>query len=284
MSLRWLPILLLLTSGCGFDPAELDLPQSNEKPTTPIGQSFVSALTGRIVGHVTWSDRIPNVPPIEYRIPKSDGSGFEMHITENPNRPRINPTTRAIGDAVVYLKNIDPARSHPWDLPPVGVAIGDGQIVVTQGSYRGRNGFVRRGDTIDMVSTEETFHIVRGRVDGFFSITFPTPFSPVSRPLNREGRIELSSGTGLSFMRADLFVSDHPYYTRTEPNGQFKFELVPPGQYELVIWLPNWEVGKPFHEPESALVVRQTYAPAFVKVIPITVENGQNTLASASLP
>jgi hypothetical protein len=281
---RCLPLLMILSAGCGYDPGEVDLPLANENPPSPIGRSFDPDPTGKIVGQVTWSDRFPTVNPVPYRVPKADGSGFEIHITTNPNRPRLNASTRAIGDAVVFLRKIDVAASHPWDLPPVSVTIGDGQIVVKQGSYQGRNGFVHRGDGVEMKSTEPTFHIIRGRLDDFFSLTFPTPDRYVTRIMNREGRVELSSGTGLSFMRADLFVSDHPYHTRTEPNGFFSFEQVPPGKCELVVWVPNWEAGKPIYEPESAIIARHTYAPPYERVFPVTVESGQKVVVNATLP
>jgi hypothetical protein len=283
--LRCFPFfVVLLSTGCSYDPDELDLPQSKEKPASLIGQSFNPERTGRITGQVSWGDRLPNVSPIEYRLPKPNGAGFESHITTNPNRPKINASTRAIGEAVVFLRNIDVAGSHPWDLPPVSVAIGEGQIVVKQGNRQGRNGFVRCGDSIKMVSTEAIFHIIRGRNDGFFSITFPKPEDPVTRTLNNEGRIELSSGAGLSWMRADLFVSDHPYYTHTDLTGQFAFEQVPLGRCELVVWLPNWEAGKPIYEPESAIIARQTYAPAYEKVVPITVGSGEVATIKVLLP
>jgi hypothetical protein len=268
-SFRCLPLFVVLFStGCSYDPEDLNLPHSNEKPPASISQSFNTDLSGRISGQVTWRDRLPIVPP----------------ITTNPNRPKINAATRVIGEAVVFLRNIDLAGSHPWDLPPVSVAISEGQITVKQGKYQGRDGFVRRGDSVSMVSREAAFHIISGRNDGFFSITFPKPNDPVTRTLNNEGRIELSSGAGLSWMRADLFVSDHPYYTHTDMNGQFVFEQVPTGKCELVVWLPNWEAGKPLFEPESAIIARRTYAPPIEKVSSVFVENGQSVLISVSLP
>lgn len=282
---RCCPIfVVIILSGCGIDPDDVDLPIAKETPSAPIGRSFDSTITGTITGQVTWSDRLPTVAPIDYKLPKPDGVGFETHLTANPNRPKINASTRAIGDAVVYLRNIDLSASRIWDLKPVNVVIGDGQIEVRQGDYRGRNGFVRRGDSIESKSIEETFHIIRGRGDGFFSLTFPTPNDPVKRTLSQEGRIELSSGTGLSFMRADLFVSDHPYYTRTELNGFFRFEQVPPGKCELVVWLPNWQAGNPIYEPESAIIARHTYAPAYEQILPITVKSGQSVVLNAALP
>ncbi|HEV3439671.1 MAG TPA: hypothetical protein VG122_20065, partial [Gemmata sp.] len=174
--------------------------------------------------------------------------------------------------------------ARPWDLPPVSVTIGCQQITVTQGTHRGRVGFVRRGNSVTMVSIEPTFHVLRGRGDGFFSVVFPSPNEPVTRTLKHNGRIELSSGTGLSWMRADLFVSDHPYYALTDSDGRFTFDRVPMGKVELVVWLPNWEAGRPIREPESSIIARQTYATPFERVTPLTIARGQVTELDVSLP
>lgn len=282
------PLLLgtILLSGCGADPTELvSLPtQETENSAPPSSSRFDPANTGGISGLLTWSAPIPDVPPIGYQVPRSDGSGFEIRTTTNPNRPQINAKSRVIADAVVFLRKVDPVFARPWNLPPVSVAIGNLQITVKQGDHQGRVGFVRRGDDVNIFSIEPAFHILRARGDRFFSITLPAPRDPVTRTLNHTGRIELSSGTGLSWMRADLFVSDHPYYALTDSNGRFRFDLVPVGKVELVVWLPNWEAGKPIHEPESSIIARQTYAPPFERVTPLTVTRRQVTELDVSLP
>jgi hypothetical protein len=277
-------LFIVLLSGCNADPTELVRPEEAEKLSITSSTSFDPANTGRIIGQLRWSGRLPDVLPISYAVPKMDGSGFDTQTTPNPNRPQINATTRAIGGAVVFLRNVDPASARPWDLPPVSVAIGNQQITVTQGGHNGRVGFVRRGDSVTMVSIEPTFHILRGRGDGFFSVVFPSPNAPVTRTLTHTGRIELSSGTGLSWMRADLFVSDHPYYALTDSDGRFTFDRVPVGKTELIVWLPNWEAGRPIREPESSIIARQTYAPPFERLTPLTISRGQVTELDVSLP
>jgi hypothetical protein len=284
MSRRCLPILSLLLTGCGADPGDWAPWNETEKQANQTSTTFNPARTGQVSGQVSWSGKFPSVPPIGYTVAKADASGFENRITANPNRPKINAATRAITDAVVFLRKIDPAASRPWDLPPVKVTIGYGEINIAQGSHQGRTGFVRRGDKVEIVSIESAFHILRCRGDDFFGITFPVPEDPVTRILKQTGRIELSSGTGLSWMRADLFVSDHPYYTRTDSNGRFSFDLVPVGEAELVVWLPNWEAGRPIHEPESSILARPTYAPPLERVNAIKVERGNAAKMDISLP
>lgn len=57
-------------------------------------------------------------------------------------------------------------------------------------------------------------------------------------------------------MRAYVFVDDHPYYTRTDREGRFTLEQVPPGQYEVVCWMPNWQEARHERDPESGLISR----------------------------
>jgi Polysaccharide lyase family 4, domain II len=71
----------------------------------------------------------------------------------------------------------------------------------------------------------------------------------------------LSSAAGYFWMRGYLFVDDHPYYARTDANGAFTLDAVPPGKYELVCWLANWHVAKQERDPETAFVSRIVFQP-----------------------
>src|SRR5580698_8157164 len=115
MSRRCLPLLALLLTGCGAEPEESG-PWSETTAPAPSKSSFDPGRTGQVSGRVTWAGRFPTVEPIAYTVPKPDGSGFERRITTNPNRPKINASTRAIQDAVVFLRKIDLAAAAPWDL------------------------------------------------------------------------------------------------------------------------------------------------------------------------
>jgi hypothetical protein len=292
MSRCCLLLLALLLTGCDAEPDEA-APWNETTAPVPSKSSFDPSHAGQVSGHVKWVARFPKVEPIAYTVPKPDGSGFEGRVALNPNHPKINASTRAIQDAVVFLRKIDPAAAAPWDLPPVKVMIGYGEIIVTQGTHQGRTGFVRRGDKIEMVSSEPAFHILRARGDDFFGITFPPPNGegtpgtldkPVMRTLKHGGRIELSSGAGMSWMRADLFVGDLPYYALTDANGHFVFDRVPPGQAEVVVWLPNWEPGQPIRDPESAILARPTYAPPYERVKPVSVDSEKSSVVDISLP
>ena len=217
-------------------------------------------------------------------MPREDGSGFEFREAGNPNRPDVDPKSRAVGKAVVFLRGVDSVASRLWDLPPVRVEIGGGQITVIQGGKRGRVGFVRRGDAITLTSIESAYQVLRGRGAAFFSLPFPEPRQSVSRTLSGIGRVELSSGTGLYWARADLFVTDHPYFTLTDDEGRFAFDRVPSGDVEVCVWMPGWQPARLERDPDSTQVARQSYSPPIQRSTKVTGEACRTTVLDISVP
>jgi len=252
-------------------------------PAPAIGTAFDPAKCGTITGIVTWKGAIPTPPEFPNHIPQADGT-FLYHTAKNPNAPQIDPKSLAVAGVVVSLQGMDPAISHPWDLPPVKVEVGDKQIVIAQGDRRGRAGFVRRGESISVASTDKTYHVLRGRGNAFFSLTLPEPEKPVSRTLNDCGRVELSSGAGLYWLRGDLFVADHPYFTVTDANGRFTLDRVPAGATKLVVWHPGWDAVRMERDPDSTVIMRMIYSAPVERITTINVVAGQTLDTSVSIP
>jgi hypothetical protein len=226
------------------------------------GRDFDAATAGTIRGQVRWQGTVPDVPG--YHSPVSPGAehaGQPRHRWPNPNVPRIDPASKGVAGAVVFLRGIDPRRARPWDHPPVRVELRDYQIHVCQGDRDEKMGFVRRGDSIAMMSRQDLFHALRARGAAFFTRAFPDADQLCSHLLDRRGIVELSSGCGYFWMRGWLFVDDHPYYTHSDAEGHFSLPQVPPGSYELVCWLPNWREASRELDAETALICRLTFRP-----------------------
>jgi hypothetical protein len=277
---RLLPFCLLLAGGCTSDLPD----DARATPPPAIGTAFDLAKTGRVAGRATWNGTIPDPPGFLYGVPRPDGLGFAFRTAENPNRPHVDPTTRALADAVVFLRGIDPAAGRPWDLPPVRVEMGDARITVVQGEHRGRVGFVQRGGEVAVMSREAVYHVLRGRGDAFFSLTLPEPNKPVSRTLAAPGRVELSSGTGMYWASADLLVTEHPYYTLTDADGHFAFDRVPAGPVEVVVWVPGWTPVRQERDPDSTAVTRQNYGPPLERAATVTVAPDHPAEVNLRLP
>jgi hypothetical protein len=262
----------------GCDPAPVVPPAEALVAPVAIGTAFDRVQVGSISGVVRWQGAIPTTAPFRAGGYFADGHIIPGPIIrENPNVPRVDHRTRAVQGAVVFLRGVDAKKSRPWDLPPVQVEMRDLRLHIRQGATDSSFGFVRQGDRVTAVSRDRAFHVLWLRGAAFCSIPLPDPDQPLERPLVQPGIVELSSGAGYPWMRAYLFVSDHPYYARTDERGQFQFDQVPPGKYEVVCWMPNWRIVDRARDPESAVVLRVRYASPMESTATVEVQTAASS-------
>ena len=164
------------------------------------------------------------------------------------------------------------------------VELRDDQIHVCQGDHDGRSGFVRRGDAITMVSRQNNFQSLQVRGPAFFARSFPDPHQSCTRRLDRAGLVELMSGCGYFWMHGRLFVDEHPYYTHTDREGHFTLPQVPPGEYQLVCWLPDWHEESRELDAETALICRLTFRPPVEIVQAIQLASRQTQSLAIQVP
>lgn len=247
------------------------------QPEAPVAYSasasadFDATTAGTIRGRVHWNGPIPSVQAVSERIHLVQDGGI-LVVRDNPHVPEIDGSTHGVANAVVFLRGIDPRRGRPWDHPPVRIEHRDYRLHVVQGQDDSRTGFVRHREMIEMVSRQEVFHSLRAGGAAFFSLTFPDPDSSLTRRLDRKGIVELTSAAGFYWMRAHLFVDDHPYYTRTDREGRFTLGQVPRGSYEVVCWMPNWNVEREERNPDTFYVTRWYFRQPLAMVHSVSVE------------
>ncbi len=269
--LPWLFFPLAAVLGCGEAPP--DNTAETSPPVPGIASRFDPKTAGTITGRVTWTGPVPAVPPFEVRsFIMGNAPGRDRRIAPNPNAPKIDPVNRGVAGAVVFLRGVRPDRAKPWDHPPVRVEQRDCTLHVLQGGADGHVGFVRRGEPIEMVAREPRFHALHASGAAFFTLAFPDADRPRVRRLTSSGVVELTSAAGYYWMRAYLFVDEQPYYTRTNAQGKFRLEQVPPGRYELVCWLPSWVKERHERDPETSLVTRLAFRPPLER--PLDVSSG----------
>jgi hypothetical protein len=266
----------------GCDEVRHSAPGQASPP--PAVRAFDEATVGTISGRVTWAGQLPNVPPFEIRafIPAGQ-PGQPRLIRENPNGPAIDPASRGVAGAVVFLRGVPAEKARPWDHAAVRVEQRDRRLHILQGETDSRVGFVRTGDTVELVALDKLFHALHASGAAFFSLTFPDPDQPRRRRLPSRGVVELTSAAGYYWMRGYLFVDDHPYYTRTDAQGRFRLERVPPGRYELVYWHPSWLEERHDRDPETSLVIRLAFRPPVERRQQVEVPPQGNVAADFSL-
>jgi hypothetical protein len=271
-------LLGFVASGCE------DIAPPSEPPPqalVEVGRDFDPTTAGTIQGQVRWEGAIPN--PAPFHAPVSPGvehSGGARRDWPNPNAPQIDPQSKAVAGAVVFLRGVETSHARPWDHPPVQVELRDYRIRIRQGDAEQRCGFVRRGDTVTLVSRQEVFHSLQVRGAAFFSRALPDIDQPSTQRFDRAGVVELASGCGHFWMRGHLIVADHPYYTRTDNAGRFTLAQVPPGSYELMCWMPNWREAGHELDAETALVCRLAFRPPIEVVQSVRLEPRQTRIVS----
>jgi hypothetical protein len=264
---------LVFVAGCG--PLGRKLPAASLPRQKRAGIHFDAKTAATISGQVTWKGAVPHVGPFRVRFNQPPDSPPQPKLfLENPNAPAVATNCRGVANAVVFLRGLDPQRSKRWDLPEVVVEQRDRRFHVRQGKADGHIGFVRRGDAVAMVSRDAFFYSLHAGGAAFFTLAFADPDQPVSRRLTEKGLVELTSGAGYFWMRAYLFVDDHPYYARTDAQGRFTLDEVPPGSFEVVCWLPSWRVQRTERDPESGQVSRLSFGRPAEIVKPVTVKPG----------
>lgn len=286
-TIRGLGTLVLLGSlsltGCNDSSG----PAESAATPGPEANCFEPSTVAEVRGQLTWKGELPRVLPYQAPVsPLSEQPTGRWRSWPNANAPCIDEPTRGVAGAVISLRGIDPRQARPWDHPSVSVEIRDYQIHVCQGERDGKIGFVRRGQTVEMVSRQPVFHSLQARGDDFFARTLPDPDQPCHPRLKRAGVVELQSGAGHFWMRGYLFVSDHPYLTLTDAQGRFALPAVPPGKYDLVCWLPSWREADYELDADTVLLTRVSYEPPVQRVQPVQltprqVQQVQLTVSSA---
>ena len=189
-----------------------------------LGRLIAAEATGAVQGHITFNGEIP-----KNRLP--DDSGIRDPLVE------VDPQGKGIRGVVVYVKTAS-AHHAAAEQPPSGatmdqannrfapriLAVRAGQKVRFTNSDAGNHN-VRASSSI---ATNE-FNIFTG-VEGSYERTFAP--NPSGQPVRVGCDIH-------PWMRAWIYVFDHPFFAVTDPQGTFKIDRLPPGEYELILVQPD---------------------------------------------
>jgi hypothetical protein len=221
---------------------------------------------------VVWEGDHPQ-PPLIQEVSVSAQAGWIQRQIPNPNAPQINERGQ-VGQAMIMLEGIDLTRSKPWSHSIPTIQLSETGISVLQPSSQ-RIGFVQTGSEVEITSQATRLTSLRARGASFFTLMFPKESQVLQRKFPSSGVVELSNATGQIGPRAYLHVAAHPYLQATDTEGRTELSQIPEGEYQLKVWLPNWQIERVERDPETGVQVRQRYAAPLEKKQRVSILSGE---------
>lgn len=235
------------------------------------GRYQVIAVTnsGSIKGSVKWQGAMPHlfVSAINKDPQICDPLGQKHRDLE---RLVVSPTG-GVANTVVYLKDVAAGKAMDLPLP---------RRYLNQKNcrYEPHILLVPADGTFTAKSSDPVLHTVHMSGSADYNLPFVTVGQEISRPMTREGVVDLRCNAGHVWMNAEMMVASNPYYTVTDAEGNFELTDVPPGQYEIVAWHEGWRmVGEsPLYDVMTQVrVKRPLFSPPVTWSKPVTVSAHQ---------
>ena len=160
----------------------------------------------------------------------------------------INKDNKGIRWAVVYLLPDPPKAGSKLPIHPSLLAVPGEPAVLDQPCCRFDPHVlaVRQGQPVEARNSSKIAHNVKwtGFNNPGGNVTLPPGGKMTIKDLKAAPSPVRVDCNIHPWMKAYLFVFDHPYYAVTDENGQFEIKLAPAGNHRLVIWQDmGWKDG-----------------------------------------
>jgi plastocyanin len=174
-----------------------------------------SPQTGRVIGHVSLTSRVPGKPLASTAYPRRSIGDHDA------------PLLPEIRNVVVYIKDAD----YRGALPATRA-----QLRQEHETFMPHTIAITQGSSIEFPNGDPFFHNV-------FSLSHAANFN-LGRYQRGQSRVRAFPKAGTvkvycdihSHMSATILVFGHPYFTIPDLNGSFELPAVPPGAYTIVGW------------------------------------------------
>jgi len=220
---------------------------------------------GTIKGTVKWQGALPHLVPSEInKDPQVCDPLGQKH--RDLERLLVSPNG-GVANTVVYLKNITAGKE--MDLPLERRFLNQKTC-----RYEPHILLVPVEGLLTVRSSDPLLHTVHMSGSADYNLPFVTQGQEISRPMTREGMVDLRCNAGHVWMNGEVVVASHPYYAVTDREGNFELTEVPPGQYEIVAWHEGWRVvgESPLYDVMTQTrVKRPVFSDAVIWSKPVTV-------------
>lgn len=143
---------------------------------------------------------------------------------------------RHSGDVVVYLEGAGIKKEYP---PPQELSLLDQKNLV----FLPRVLPILKGTTVNFLNSDDVQHNIfaPGKVEKFNLGTWGKDGN-IERVFNKSGEVIILCNVH-SEMVAYIIILENPYFFKTDKDGHFKIENVPPGDYQLKIWAEKMKLA-----------------------------------------
>jgi len=100
-------------------------------------------------------------------------------------------------------------------------------------SYKGSNFTAKNSDPV-MHNTNLGI-LLQDKRASVYNLALPNKDQVITKPLKRIGLHQVKCSTH-EWMRAYIYVSEHPYVAITDASGSFEIKDLPPGKYKVKVW------------------------------------------------
>jgi hypothetical protein len=188
---------------------------------------------GTIKGTVKWQGALPHLAPSEInKDPQICDPLGEKH--RDLERLLVSPNG-GVANTVVFLKNVTAGKA--MDLPLERRFLNQKNC-----RYEPHILLVPEQALLTVRSSDPLLHTVHMSGSADYNLPFTTEGQEITRPMTREGVVDLRCNAGHVWMNGEVIVASNPYYAVTDSNGNFELTNVPAGQYEIEAWHEGWRV------------------------------------------
>ena len=188
---------------------------------------------GTIKGTVKWQGPLPHLVPSEINKDQQvcDPQGQKHRDLER----LLVSQSGGVANTVVFLRNITAGKA--MDLPLQRRFLNQKNC-----RYEPHILLVPVQGVLTVRSSDPILHTVHMSGSADYNLPFTTEGQEITRPMIRDGVVDLRCNAGHVWMNGEMVVATHPYYAVTDGEGNFEMSDVPPGQYEIVAWHEGWRV------------------------------------------
>jgi plastocyanin len=183
---------------------------------------------GHVKGRVKLAKSAPQKPALK---PDKDGAVCGASI---PDETYVVGKDGGFANVVVFIDGIQRGKK----IEPKNVDVANQKCRFTP-----HVAAIAKGTTVNIINSDSTLHNTHAYAKSatLFNMALPKQGQKIEKKIDRTGPVEIKCDVH-SWMKGWLYVTDHPYVTVTDAEGNFTLTDVPAGTYQIQAW----------HEAEGA--------------------------------